>query len=104
MFLLRWLSLILVVLAVMLIGADVVTTLERGGVIVMRSFDQILMLFGAGSATWVQRGVPQSIVDAARVVFSWPAWLLFGLPGGVLALLVPEKDKEDPLPPPPIHR
>jgi len=42
----RVLSLALIVIALMLLGADVVSTLEMPGHLVVRSLDRILMLFG----------------------------------------------------------
>jgi hypothetical protein len=104
MFILRWLSLVLVVLAVMLMGADLVSSLEKGGAIFLRSFAQVLMLFGADSLTWVQGNLPQPLAGACETVLSWPGWLVIGVPGGVLAALLPNPEKKPrPSEPPPYH-
>ena len=42
---LRLVSLILIVAALMLLGADAVTSLENGGEIIVRSLDQVWALF-----------------------------------------------------------
>ena len=47
---LRLISLILVVAALMLLGADAVTSLENGGKITVRSLDQVWALFDHGDA------------------------------------------------------
>jgi len=70
MFIIRWLSLVLRVIAVMLLGADLVSTLEKHALFI-RSIEQILMLFGADAKLAVQANFPapdgQCLHDAHRL-------------------------------------
>ena len=87
MIVLRLLGLLLIVLALMLLGADVVSTLEKNGDIVIRSFDQILMLFGIDAVPWSQRSLGPLFARVVAIVFSWPGWAVLGLPGILLGML-----------------
>ncbi len=105
MFIVRWLSIFLVVVAVMLMGADLVSTLEKGGALVIRPFGQILILLGFNASTWAQTSLPPQLVSAAQAVLSWPGWLVVGVPGGLLAALSPPSPEKESVPEtPPIHR
>jgi hypothetical protein len=106
MFIFRWLSLILIVVALMLLGADIVSTLERNGVAVVRSFAQILLLFGVDAIGWLRNGLPGRAAAIGLSVMSGPAWLVVGVPGAVLAALTsrPRKNPRLPRSQPPIER
>ena len=87
MIVLRLLGLFLIVLALMLLGADVVSTLEKNGDIVIRSLDQILLLLGIDSVPWFQRSLGAQFARVVAVVFSWPGWAVLGVPGVLLGML-----------------
>ncbi len=60
----RLISLVLIVGALMLLGADAVTSLERGGEVTVRSVAQIWALFSKASMdgfkAWTQHNLPSS--------------------------------------------
>ena len=105
MFIIRWFSLVLMVIALMLLGADVVNTLEKHGELVMRSLEQILMLFAIDSKLWVQTNLPPQLANVFILIISWPGWLTFGVLGVILALIAPATKKPvKKQAPPPISR
>jgi hypothetical protein len=105
MFIIRWFSLVLMVIALMLLGADVVNTLEKHGELVMRSLEQILMLFAIDSKLWVQTNLPPQLANVCILIIGWPSWLTFGVLGVILALIAPATKKAVKAPPtPPISR
>lgn len=87
----RLISLVLIVLALMLLGADIVSTLEMPGKIVVRSFDHILMLLHADAVPWVQMNLPPWLASASLAVLSSPCWAIFGILGVVLSLITPTR-------------
>jgi hypothetical protein len=86
---LRLLSLILIVVALMLLGADVLTSLEKGGVITVRSIDQVWAIIDkAGDASfkaWLVRTMPGFVVSAFNTVIGLPGWAVSGVIGVILA-------------------
>jgi hypothetical protein len=88
---LRLISLVLIVLALMLLGADVLTSLEHGGVITVRSIDQVWMMIDkAGDASfkaWLARELPAFATSAFNAIIALPGWAVFGVIGVVLAFL-----------------
>ncbi|HEY5338434.1 MAG TPA: hypothetical protein VIJ85_09540 [Rhizomicrobium sp.] len=88
---LRLLSLILIVIALMLLGADVLTSLEKGGVITVRSIDQVWMtVYAAGDAgfkNWLNHAMPGVVAGAVGAVLRLPGWAVFGVLGVILAFL-----------------
>jgi hypothetical protein len=105
MALLRFLGLVLIVIALMLLGADVVSTLEKGGEPVMRSLDQILALLGANANPWFQEQFPPQLATLSAIILSWPGWALLGLPGALLGMAASgrreRRPRLPPAPPPP---
>lgn len=89
--LLRLISLILVVSAIMLLGADIVTSLEAGGKITVRSLDQVWMLFDKTAAasfhTWCDSHLPGFLAHGIAALFGLPGWGVTGVPGIILAFL-----------------
>jgi hypothetical protein len=102
----RFIGLVLVVFALMLLGADVVSTLEKNGGTTIRSFDQILLLLGADMTAWIQQQLPPLIGSALLAVLSWPGWVVLGIPGILLGVVgAPSRNKgRAPPPPPPPYR
>jgi hypothetical protein len=88
---LRLLSIILIVASLMFLGADLITSLERGGALSARSIEQVWALFSKSSETafsaWLQHALPAPLVRWIGAVLSLPAWSLPGVLGVVLAIL-----------------
>lgn len=88
---LRFFSIILIVAAIMFLGADLISSLERGGALGARSIEQIWILFSKGSeiafAAWLQHALPGPLARWIGAVLSLPAWSLPGVLGVVLAML-----------------
>lgn len=88
---LRFISLVLIVFALMMLGADFITSLEKGGTITVRSIDQVWALFNkhseAAFAAWLQHKLPATIAGWVGSVLSLPAWSLTGVLGVILAFL-----------------
>lgn len=87
---LRFVSLILIVFALMLLGADLVTSLEKGGVITVRSIEQVWMLLNSSAVAftaWLQHSLPVLVSGWISRVLSLPAWSLTGVLGVILAFL-----------------
>lgn len=86
----RFLALILIVLALMLLGADVVTSLEKGALTV-RSIGQIWGLIDAGSLqafkSWVEASLPGPVPGWIYSLLGMWGWGVFGVLGVVLAFL-----------------
>lgn len=86
---LRLISLVLIVVALMLLGADVLTSLEKGGVITVRSIDQVWTIIDkAGDAAfkaWLARALPAFVTSAFNTVIALPGWAVSGVIGVILA-------------------
>jgi hypothetical protein len=89
MFILRFISIILIMFGLMLFGADVVSTLENGGKLVIRSFAQILMLFHVDAKGWLEFNLPPQLAALSVAVISWPGSVVLGAPGLILGALLP---------------
>jgi len=105
MFIIRWFSLVLMVIALMLLGADLVNTLEKHGELVIRSLEQVLMLFSIDAKLYVQTNFPPQLANACIMMIGWPSWVILGVLGVILALIAPATKKPVKAPPtPPISR
>src|SRR5258706_7311955 len=107
MAILRATSVFLIVIAMMLLGADVVSSLEQRGGTVVRSFIHILMLCGFDAGLWFAQNLPPQIAEICIGIFSVPGWAVIGVLGTVLGLLTAGgSERRPPVPPPlpPIHR
>jgi hypothetical protein len=106
MFVLRFISVILIMFGLMLFGADVVTTLEMNGKLVIRSFAQILMLFHMDAKAWLEMNLPPQLAALSVTVISWPGSIVLGAPGLILSALLPAQHdaKKRPAAQPPIQR
>jgi hypothetical protein len=92
MFIFRIIGLVLVVVALMLLGADAVTTLEKGGDlwhgdIMVRSLDQVLVLLQWDIKPWIQTTLPDPLAGWLLTALSWPSWADLGVPGVILNFL-----------------
>ena len=101
----RLISFLLIIVTVMLLGADVVTALEHTGGMIPRSLNQILMLFGSDLAGWLAQTLPLQYAKPCITIVSWPGWAVIGVPGVILGLLTAGRgERRPPKPAPPIHR
>lgn len=86
----------LVALSLMLLGADMITSLENPGQITLRSFQAVWAIFDAdtvnGFIAWMNRSLPGVVVRAVVAVLSIPAWSVgfVGVPLGFIR----RKDQE----------
>ena len=92
----RFIALVLIVLGLMLLGADVVTLLEKGQEPHMRSLAEVWGLFTATGVesfqTWFVGLAPQPVGEAFTSFLAWPAFAVFGVTGVILAVLFRERD------------
>ncbi len=70
--------------ALMLIGADEISTIENGGVRTIRSLERILTLYGADPNPFVT-ALPLWLANASAWLLAFPGWALFAVAGAVLA-------------------
>jgi hypothetical protein len=96
---LRFVSLILIGIGLMLLGADLITSLERHGAITVRSLQEVWTLTGKTSAAafnvWMQRVLPSPVPGWIGAVLNLPAWALTGVLGVVLAFIFGRKSHEE---------
>lgn len=91
----RFFAVVFIVLGLMLLGADVVTMLERGGEPHMRSLTDVWALFSAAGAKAFSdglAGLPQPVADGAGFVMALPAFAMMLVLGVVLALVFRQGD------------
>ena len=92
--LIRLICLVLTVIALMLLGADAVTSLEKGGEITVRSLGTIWALFDAGSLNAFKSFVQNHAAFMAQGVYSalaLPGWAVTGVLGVILAFIFGRK-------------
>jgi cytochrome bd-type quinol oxidase subunit 2 len=92
----RFIALVLIVLGLMLLGADVITMLERGSEPQLRSLENIWSLFSASGVesfkVWIGEILPAPVPDAILAFLSLPAFAVFGVVGVILAVIFRERD------------
>ncbi len=92
--LMRLVSLVLIVSALMLLGADAVTSLEKGGEITVRSLETvwgIISLYGLNIfKSWVQHYLP-FIAQGVYSALALPGWAVTGVIGVILAFIFGRK-------------
>ena len=77
---LRVLGILLVVHALMLIGADEISTIEAGGVRTIRSLDHILTIYRLDPKSW-EASLPAMLQGIFGSVMSLPAWAVLAVVG-----------------------
>lgn len=86
----RLISLILIVAALLLLGADAVTSLERGGELTVRSLGTIWGVIHPGSLIAFKSWVQNHAAFMAQGVYSslaLPGWAVTGVVGVILAFV-----------------
>lgn len=95
---LRFISLILIVAGLMLLGSDFVTSLEKGA-LQARSIDQIWLLASKSSDlafhAWLARTLPAALARGMESVLSLWAFALPGILGVFLAILFGRKTVDE---------
>jgi len=86
----RLVSLILIVAALVFLGADAVSSLERGGELTVRSLDAIWGMVNAPSLLIFKSWVQNHAAFMAQGIYSslaMPAWAITGVVGVILAFV-----------------
>ena len=86
----RVLGVLFVAHALMLLGADEISTIENGGVRTIRSLAAILRLYRS-DPTPLLASLPDALSGALQAVLSLPGWGVLLLVGGLLALFARER-------------
>lgn len=93
----RFFALILIVLGLMLLGADVVSMLESGQEPTLRSLENVWSLFTATGVesfkAWFAGLVPGPAMDIFNAILSLPAFAVIGGTGVLMAVLFRERDE-----------
>jgi hypothetical protein len=100
MIILRLFGLLLIVVALMLLGADVVSTLEKSGATVIRSFGEVLLLLRIDAIPWCEEMLGVRLAQGIGIILSWPSWAVLGVPGAVLGMLASGPRQRSVAPPP----
>ncbi len=91
----RFIAFLLIVAALMLLGADVVTMLESGEPKI-RSIELLWNLIAVGGAdafkVWAQGALPGPLPEGVATLLSWPAWAVLGVIGVLLAILFRQRE------------
>jgi hypothetical protein len=94
----RFVGLLLIALGLALLGADAVTSLEKGGQITVRSVEQVWGLLGTGSLAafkvWLSHSVPGPFSGWLYSLLTVPAWAPPGVIGVVIAFLFGRQGQE----------
>ena len=95
---LRFISLILIVIGLMLLGADFVTTLERHGPPVVRSVGQVWAILDrnglASAEAWARQTLPNPLMSAFMTLLGTWSWVVVGIPGIVMAFIFDRRQPE----------
>jgi hypothetical protein len=93
----RYVAMILIVIALMLLGADVITSLEKGALTV-RSVGQVWGLFDIGGVqafkSWVEASLPGPVPGWIYTLLSMWGWGVTGVLGVVLGFLAGRRHAE----------
>ena len=92
-----YVGLILLALGLVLLGGDMMPSLEHPGQIILHSFQTIWAMFDAGSVTafiaWMSKTLPSFLTSAVLAVLAIPAWSL-GFIGVIITFLTGRKRDE----------
>ena len=87
----RFISLVLIVIGLMLLGADLISTLENGGRVVIRSLDHVWTAINPasidGTKVWLDHHAPAFLTHGVDSFLATPGWAVFGVLGVILAFL-----------------
>lgn len=87
-------GLFIVAVALMLLGADMLTTLEHQGQVTLRSFEAIWRIIDGHSAdafnAWMAHALPGVLARSISAVLAIPAWSI-GFVGVIIAFIFGRK-------------
>src|ERR1700760_66732 len=87
----RLVSLALICIALMLLGADLISTLEHGGRVVIRSLDHVWTAVNSASIdalkVWLDHHAPKAVTHGVESFLATPGWAVFGVLGVVIAFV-----------------
>jgi hypothetical protein len=87
----RLVSLVLICIALMLLGADLISTLEHGGAVVIRSLDHVWTAVNSPSIddlkVWLDHHAPKAATHGVESFLATPGWAAFGVLGVVIAFV-----------------
>lgn len=87
----RFISLVLIVIGLMLLGADLISTLEHGGQVVIRSLDHVWTAINPasidGMKVWLDHHAPAFAAHGVDSFLATPGWAVFGVLGVILAFV-----------------
>ncbi len=93
----RFVAVVLIVLGLMLLGADVVSMLERGGEPHLRTLAEVWALFSASGVeafrTWIAQDFPAPFPDGIATILDLPAFAALLVLGVALAFLFRQSDE-----------
>jgi hypothetical protein len=94
----RFISLILIAIGLMLLGADVVTSLEKGHVVV-RSLEQVWVSVNQHSLdafkAWLDHTLPPGFAGGVKSFLNVYSWATFGVLGVILAFLFGRRSDDE---------
>lgn len=92
--LMRLISLILITIALVLLGYDAISSLERGGALTVHSLDAVWALLDASSLNEFKAWLHDHARFAAQPIYSFlasPGWGVTGVIGVILAFIFGKK-------------
>ena len=95
---LRFVSFVLLVLALMQLGADIISTLEKNGQFTVRSIEQIWAMIDKGSVvnfkSWLEHTIPVPLSNWIEGALRVWAWAFTGVLGVIFAFLFGRRTSE----------
>ena len=87
----RWIGILLMLHALMLLGADEISSIENGGIRTIRSLGRILTLYRADPEPFLAT-LPEWLAGALSWVLSLPGWGVLATIGAALAVIFRSRD------------
>ena len=87
----RWIGILLLLHALMLLGADEISSIENGGIRTIRSLGYILTLYRADPEPLLM-ALPSWLAAALGWVLSIPGWGVLAVAGAALAAIFRARD------------
>ena len=87
----RWLGILLLLHALMLLGADEISTIENGGIRTIRPLERILSLYRADPEPFLA-SLPEWLSGPFSWVLMLPGWGVLAVIGAALAVIFRSRD------------
>lgn len=92
---LRLISLFLIVSGLVLLGADAIASLDKGGEITVRTVEQLWAMLDTASLAafraWLEQAVPWA-AHGVETAMTLPGWAVTGVPGVLINFLAGRSD------------